>query len=143
MSNLYTKTYTVNDAHIDFQGIMDGLYYPFYLEQCRHEFVKEILEFDMVKAAQEGVLLVLSNYSIKFLRSLGKQDVFEVTCSVHPDEDQKNQVHFKQSIVRNGKKITDAIFTATCVRSGGGRAFLPEELFVKVRSNLPIRNPIF
>jgi acyl-CoA thioester hydrolase len=78
----FTKTYTVKEEHIDIQGIMDGLYYPFYMEWCRHAFIKEELGFDFEEEARNGVFMVLSGYEIKFLRSLKKGDVFQVTCAV-------------------------------------------------------------
>jgi acyl-CoA thioesterase FadM len=49
----YSKTYTAKDEHIDFQNIMDGLYYPFYMEWCRHDFIKEALGFDFEEEAKK------------------------------------------------------------------------------------------
>lgn len=34
----------------------------------------------------------------------------------------------KQIIKIGNKKYTEGVFTATCVKAGGGRSFLPEEL---------------
>ncbi|HVK48614.1 MAG TPA: hypothetical protein VM488_12230 [Pseudobacter sp.] len=48
----YSKTYTVKDEHIDVQNIVDGLYYPFYMEWCRHDFVREVLGFDFEEEPQ-------------------------------------------------------------------------------------------
>src|ERR1700733_10165636 len=56
----FTKTYIVNDEHIDFQNIMDGLYYPFYMEYCRHDYIREALGFDFIAEAKNGVNMVLS-----------------------------------------------------------------------------------
>ena len=53
----YSKTYTAKDEHIDFQNIMDGLYYPFYMEWCRHDFIKEALGFDFEEEADQVKLL--------------------------------------------------------------------------------------
>ena len=55
----YAIEYTVNDKHIDVQGIMDGLYYPFYMEECRHNFAKEFLGIDLAEEAKKGVNIVL------------------------------------------------------------------------------------
>jgi acyl-CoA thioester hydrolase len=35
------KEYVVNETHIGAQGIMDGQYHPFYMEYCRHDFIRE------------------------------------------------------------------------------------------------------
>jgi acyl-CoA thioester hydrolase len=122
----FTKTYTVKEEHIDIQGIMDGLYYPFYMEWCRHAFIKEELGFDFEEEARNGVFMVLSGYEIKFLRSLKKDDVFQVTCAVFKDPQGLPKLHFKQSILCNGKLMTSAVFNGTCIPAKGGRPYLPE-----------------
>ncbi|MEN2399392.1 thioesterase family protein [Flavobacterium sp. MC2016-06] len=124
----YSKNYTVADGHIDVQGIMDGLYYPFYMEECRHDFIREILGFDFVEQAENGVFMVLSEYSIKFIRSLKKDDNFDVTCAVFTDPLNLPRLHFKQTIIKNGKVMASAVFTGTCIPASGGRPYLPEEL---------------
>jgi acyl-CoA thioester hydrolase len=134
----YQKTYTAKDEHIDFQGIMDGLYYPFYFEDCRHSYVEHVLNFDMKKAAAAGTNVVLSQYTLKFRRSLSKGDTFTVTCTGHPDKSGKPLFHLKQAIHRDGKLITEALFTATCVKASGGRSFLPDEIVKAVSSNEPL-----
>lgn len=124
----YTKSYLVNDAHIDVQGIMDGLYYPFYMEYCRHDYIREVLGFDFEEQALNGVYMVLSGYSIQFLRSLKKGDEFTVTCQLFSDKNNLPRLHFKQSILLNGKKMTTGIFTGTCIPATGGRPYLPDSV---------------
>jgi acyl-CoA thioester hydrolase len=128
----YTKTYTVKDEHIDFQNIMDGLYYPFYMEYCRHDYIREALGFDFVAEAKNGVNMVLSKYSLQFVRSLKKGDIFQVTCSPMRDAGNNSVLHFKQTILLNNKIVTKAVFSGTCVRSSGGRPFLPDNLLGKL-----------
>ena len=41
---MYEMTMQVKDEHIDFQNIMDGLYYPYYMETCRHQYIKDVVE---------------------------------------------------------------------------------------------------
>lgn len=127
----YSKTYTVKEEHIDVQGIMDGLYYPFYMEYCRHDFIREVLDFDFEEQAKNGVYMVLSQYKINFLRSLKKGDEFSVTCALFTDKDNLPRLHFKQSILLNGKIMTKAIFTGTCIPATGGRPYLPANLLEK------------
>ncbi|GGA95907.1 acyl-CoA thioesterase [Puia dinghuensis] len=128
----YVKTYTVNDEHIDIQNIVDGLYYPFYMEYCRHEYIREVLGFDFETEARNGVNMVLSRYTLQFVRSLKKGDTFQVTCSPLRDKTNKAVLHFKQTILLNNKIVTKAVFSGTCVRSTGGRPFLPEALTEKL-----------
>ena len=72
--------------------------------------------------------MVLSEYSIRFLRSLKQGDTFTVTCELFRDKNDVPKLHFQQSIILNGKITTKAIFTGTCVLSTGGRPFLPEAI---------------
>ena len=128
----YVKTYTVKDEHIDVQNIVDGLYYPFYMENCRHDYIREMLGFDFETEARNGVNMVLSRYTLQFVRSLKKGDTFQVSCSPLRDKTNKAVLHFKQTILLNNKIVTKAVFSGTCVRSTGGRPFLPETLTEKL-----------
>lgn len=128
----YSKTYTVKDEHIDVQNIVDGLYYPFYMEWCRHDFVREVLGFDFEEEAHKGNNMVLSRYTLQFVRSLKKGDTFQVTCSPMLDKSNKAVLHFRQTIMLNNKVVTKAVFSGTCVKAGGGRPFLPEGLLTKL-----------
>jgi acyl-CoA thioester hydrolase len=128
----YSKIYTVKDEHIDVQGIMDGLYYPFYMEWCRHDFIRDILGFDFETEARNGVYMLLSSYSLHFLRSLKSRDEFTVTCSLYKDRSGLPKLHFKQSILLNNKTMAKAIFSGTCVPASGGRPFLPESVLVNL-----------
>lgn len=128
----YSKTYTAKDEHIDVQNIMDGLYYPFYMEDCRHAYIKDELGFDFVAEAHNGVNMVLSKYTLQFVRSLKKGDTFIVTCSPMLDPSNRSVLHFRQTILLNNKVVTKAVFSGTCVKSTGGRPFLPENLLEKL-----------
>lgn len=128
----YSKNYTVKEEHIDVQGIVDGLYYPFYLEYCRHDYIREVLGFDFEQEAANGIYMVLSGYKIQFLRSLKKGDEFSVTCTLFADGAGQPKLHFKQSIILNGKVMTKAVFTGTCVPATGGRPYLPDSVVALV-----------
>ena len=143
MQDVYSREYTVKDEHIDFQGIMDGLYYPYYLEECRHQFMADTLKYDLKTAAASGTNVVLSQFGLKFKRSLTKGQKFTVTCSAHPDKGGKPQFHIKQAILRDGKLVTEAVFTATCVKSTGGRSFIPEDIAAAVANSEPIDGVTF
>lgn len=130
----YVKEYTVKPEHIDVQGIMDGLFYPFYMEYCRHEFIKDVLGFSLEEEAKKGVNMVLSQYTINFVRSLKKDDKFTVTCELFSDNSNKPQIHFGQKIMLNGKIVTKAVFSGTCVLATGGRPFLPDSIKEKLKT---------
>jgi acyl-CoA thioester hydrolase len=130
----YSKTYIAKEEHIDVQGIMDGLYYPFYMEWCRHDFIREVLGFDFETEARNGVYMVLTNYSLNFIRSLKKGDEFSVTCDVFKDKGGLPKLHFKQAILLNKKVVTKAVFSGTCVPATGGRPYLPDLVFDKLRN---------
>jgi acyl-CoA thioester hydrolase len=129
----YSRTYIAKDEHIDAQEIMDGLYYPFYMEFCRHDYIRDVLGFDFETEAKKGIYMVLSNYSISFLRSLKKGDEFTVTCSVYADKTGAPRLHFKQQIILRNKVMTKALFTGTCIPAGGGRPYLPQSVLEKIK----------
>ncbi|MDB5149377.1 MAG: hypothetical protein JWQ57_3397 [Mucilaginibacter sp.] len=133
----YSKTYTAKDEHIDVQKIMDGLYYPFYMEYCRHDYIREVLGFDFDKEAKNGVYMVLSNYSLTFVRSLKRGDQFKVSCTLYKDKDGLPKLHFKQTITCNNKVMTQAVFTGTCVPAAGGRPYLPASV-LEIIKDAPI-----
>ncbi len=122
----FSKTFTTKPEHIDCQGIMDGLYYPFYMEQTRHQYAREVLKFNLEEQAQKGVNMILTEYTIKFKKSLIKDDKFEVDCSAEIVSPIK--VKFIQTIKRDGKLITSGEFFATCINASGGRPFIPDEV---------------
>ncbi|OOQ58900.1 acyl-CoA thioesterase [Mucilaginibacter pedocola] len=128
----YSRAYTVKDEHIDIQGIMDGLYYPFYMEWCRHAFIKEVLGFDFEEQARKGIYMVLSGYSLDFVRPLKKGDEFTATCSVHKDRNGLPKLHFKQSILLNKKIMAKGVFTGTCIPATGGRPYLPDTVITRL-----------
>lgn len=135
---MYTKKYTVKDEHIDFQGIMDGLYYPFYMESCRHDFISDVLGFDMKAESEDGTNMVLTQFTIKFKKPLVKGDTIEVTCTAHPDIKNKPFVHFEQKIKRDGLTVTEGLFAATCI-SAEGRPHLPTSI-IETIENEPARS---
>ena len=51
---MFSKMYDVNEGHIDFQEVVDGLYYPFYMEWERHAFMKEALGIDIEGEFSQG-----------------------------------------------------------------------------------------
>lgn len=128
----YKRNYIAKEEHIDVQGIMDGLYYPFYMEDCRHAFIREVLGFDFETEALNGVFMVLSKYTLHFVRSLRKGDEFEVTCSVFKDKNTATTLHFRQTILLKGKLVTKGVFSGTCIPAKGGRPYLPASLLGKL-----------
>jgi len=139
---LYEKNYKVVPAHIDIQGIMDGLYYTFYMEYCRHDFIRETMGMDLEEEAGKGILLVLSEFKIKFLRSLKKNDQFTVSCELYADPAGEPKLHFKQMIHCRNKLMTKAVFTGTCIPASGGRPYLPLEITTMV-TNAPVLEGCF
>ncbi|WP_440616763.1 acyl-CoA thioesterase [Cysteiniphilum sp. 6C5] len=123
---MYSQTLSIKDEHIDFQGILDGLYYPYYMQEVRHDFMRDVFGIDIVKAADEGKLYVLASYELKFKSSLKKGDQVEVTCELTPISNIKFGFH--QKMLCNGKICAEANFIATCIPAVGGRPFVPEEI---------------
>lgn len=69
---MFAKQYEVDEKHVDFQGVVDGLYYPFYMEWTRHAFMKESLGLDLEEEFKEGRIHIILEYTINFRKSLKK-----------------------------------------------------------------------
>ena len=124
----YALNYTVDPKHIDWQGIVDGLYYPFYMEDCRHKYARDVLKYDLFQETEGGINMVLAEYTIRFRRSLKKDDTFKVTCRAYQEPGKRTKLFFDQQIVLGDAVCTEAVFTATCVPRDGGRPFIPESI---------------
>lgn len=114
---MFTKQYEVDEKHIDFQGVVDGLYYPFYMEWTRHAYMREALGIDMEEEFKQGKIYMVLEYSLRFRKSLVKGDQVEVTCVLAKNE-KRNRVNFVQQILVNGVVYADATFVATCLQNG-------------------------
>jgi len=129
---MFSVEMDVKDEHIDFQSIVDGLYYPWYMEVVRHRFIKESLGVDIEAAARDGFNWVLAEYTLKFKAPLKKGDRITVTCELKPIDGSRSRFGFFQTIVREGKVAAEGSFTATCVPAAGGRPFIPEGVLNKL-----------
>ncbi len=126
---IYSKQFTVQAEHIDFHGIMDGLYYAFYFERCRHNYVAEVVGFDLRARAEAGLNMVLTLATIKYKRPVLRGEELVVTCSVHPDSAKKPLIHFVQEMLRDGKSVAEGHFTATCVSTtAAGWPHIPDDV---------------
>lgn len=114
---MFAKQYEVDEKHIDFQGVVDGLYYPFYMEWTRHTYMREALGINIEEEFKQGKIYMVLEYSLRFRKSLVKGDKVEVTCVLAKNE-KRNRVNFVQQILVNGVVYADAIFVATCLQNG-------------------------
>lgn len=114
---MFTKQYEVDEKHIDFQGVVDGLYYPFYMEWTRHAYMREALGIDIEEEFKQGKIYMVLEYSLRFRKSLVKGDKVEVTCELEKN-DKRNRVNFVQQILVDGVVYADATFVATCLTNG-------------------------
>jgi len=120
---MFSKMYDVDENHIDFQEVVDGLYYPFYMEWARHAFMKEALGIDIEEEFTQGRIYMVLEYSLRFRQSLKKGDRMEVTCQLEKNV-KRNRVNFYQQIRVEGVTCAEATFAATCLFNG--RPFMPE-----------------
>ncbi|QIM42696.1 acyl-CoA thioesterase [Leclercia adecarboxylata] len=120
---MFSKMYDVDEGHIDFQGVVDGLYYPFYMEWARHAFMKEALGIDIEEEFTQGRIYMVLDYSLRFRQSLKKGDRIEVTSQLVRNV-KRNRVNFYQQIRVEGVICAEATFTATCLLNG--RPSIPE-----------------
>ncbi|WP_446915284.1 acyl-CoA thioesterase, partial [Klebsiella pneumoniae] len=97
--------------------VVDGLYYPFYMEWTRHAYMKDELGLDLEAEFKEGRLHMILEYSMKFRKSLLKDHNMEVTCQLQKNE-KRNRVNFVQQILVDGVVFAEATFVATCLVNG-------------------------
>ncbi|MEI7256617.1 acyl-CoA thioesterase [Dickeya dadantii] len=128
---MFSKHYEVKDNHIDFQGVVDGLYYPFYMEWTRHAFMKESLGVDIEEEFKQGKVYMVLEYSLRFRKSLQKGDRLEVTCQLEKNE-KRNRVNFVQQIKVDGVTYAEATFVATCLVNG--RPSMPDAVMNALNS---------
>lgn len=121
---MFKKNYEVDENHIDFQNVVDGLYFPFYFEWCRHSFMNEVCGVDLEKEAEQGNMYVLAEYTLKFRKPIFLQDKLTVTCKLIPGS-KPNRFNFHQTILVDGIVKAEAEFTATCVPKEG-RPYVPD-----------------
>ncbi|WP_312064082.1 acyl-CoA thioesterase [Pantoea septica] len=114
---MFAKHYDVDEKHIDFQGIVDGLYYPFYMEWTRHAYMREALGIDIEEEFKQGRLYMVLEYSLRFRKSLQKGDRLEVTCALEKN-DKRNRVNFVQQIRVDGVTCAEATFVCACLSNG-------------------------
>ncbi len=136
----YFKFFEAHQNHIDAIGQVSHLFYLHYLENCRHDFISEKLDFDIVAHQLEGTLLMLSNFSMEFYRQLKKGDRFIVTCNLLSDPEERPSIHLQQGIILNGKTMATAIFSYTCMPRTGGHPFLTKHL-LKLSALAPRLSP--
>jgi len=128
---MFAKHYEVDENHIDFQGIVDGLYYPFYMEWARHAYMREALGIDIEEEFKQGRLYMVLEYSLRFRKSLQKGDRLEVTCALEKNE-KRNRVNFVQQIKVDGVVYAEATFVATCLSNG--RPSMPDAVMNALNS---------
>jgi len=114
---MFIKQYIVDRKHLDFQGVVDGLYYPFYMEWTRHAFMREALGIHIEQLFEMGHIYMVLEYQIKFRKSLRKNDKFSVSCQLEANE-KKTRVNFVQKIFIGDQVYAEATFVCTCMAKG-------------------------
>ncbi|SMG60653.1 acyl-CoA thioesterase [Cedecea sp. NFIX57] len=120
---MFTKKYAVMREHIDFQDVMDGLYYPFYMEWCRHAFMEECLGIDIKEEATKNNMYILTEYKIRFKKSIRADAKLTVTCCLKESE-KRSRFYFEQKIIIDDTEYAEAVFEATCI-GPSGRPYIP------------------
>jgi acyl-CoA thioester hydrolase len=121
---MFKKHYQIDNNHIDFQGVVDGLYFPFYFEWCRHAFMKEVVGLDLEEEAKQGNMYVLAEYTLRFKKPLHANETVTVTCQLVPGS-KESRFNFRQTLSVDDVIRAEAEFVGTCVPQGG-RPFVPD-----------------
>jgi len=128
---MFSKSYVVDPKHIDFQGVVDGLYYPFYFEWARHAFLKESLGIDIGQLFEQGQQYILVEYNLRFRKALRRDDTVVITVEL--------QKHHKANLVNVHEKMfvedvlyAEGTFVATCLYRG--RPTLPAVILEQLKA---------
>lgn len=122
---MYSKQYDVINEHLDFQGVVDGLYFPFYMEWCRHSYLKEVAGIDIELEFRKGFTYTMTNMLISYKKSLYANDRLTVSCDLSSKEGRFKFI-FHEKIIVNNEICAEAYVTAVCLR--GRRPIIPEPI---------------
>lgn len=122
---MYTKQYDVINEHLDFQGVVDGLYFPFYMEWCRHSYLKEVAGIDIELEFRKGFIYTMTNMSISYKKSLYSNDRLTVSCDLSRKEGEFKFI-FHERIFVMDKICAEAYVTAVCLKEG--RPIIPDPI---------------
>jgi len=114
---VFTKHYSVDPKHIDFQNVMDGIFYPFYMEWCRHDFISNQLGVNIEQLFEMGHQCVIVEYTLRFRKPVKRGDMMEVNCVMEPS-DKRTRVNFVQQIKVDGHVCAEATFACTVLANG-------------------------
>lgn len=121
---MFEKEYRISDEHIDFQNVVDDLYFAFYMEWCRHSFMSEVVGVDVEEEAKNGDMYVVLESNIKFKKPLLQGQHVKVTCEMYAMK-YLTRFSFHQKIMVNDKVHAEGDFIATFLPKNG-RPHIPE-----------------
>jgi len=127
---IFTESVMVKKEHIDFQNILDNIYYSYYFENTRHKCFHELTGLSVEELAEEGINAVLLKEYIDFKKPIRETDQIQVTCEFKA----MSKVKFiaEQSILINDNIASKGYYEITCVKASGGRPFLPDLITSKI-----------
>jgi len=114
---MFSKSYEVDPKHIDFQGVMDGLYYPFYFEWARHDYLYEEMGVDIEQLFEQGQMYVVLEYNLKYRKSVRAGETVVVTCEAEKHA-KPNRINMVQKMFLGETVAAEAVFTCTCLYHG-------------------------
>lgn len=127
---MFEKTYSILSKHIDFQNVVDDLYFAFYMEWCRHAFMEEVVCINVEKEAASGNMYVLLESKIKFKKPLLAGQQITVTCEML-GMDSSTRFGFHQKILLDGAVHSEGEFIATFLPKKG-RPHIPEKVIAYI-----------
>jgi len=114
---MFSKSYAVDPQHIDFQGVMDGLFYPFYFEWARHSYFSEEFGINLDQLFELGHMYVVLEYKMKFKKSVHRNETVVITCHVEKHE-KPTRVNVVQKMFVDGVIAAEGNFVCTCMIKG-------------------------
>jgi len=129
MNDLLTYSWEseVRDNEVDVQGVVNNANYFIYMAHTRHKHL-HALGLNFSELHQLGYDLFLTKTEITFKDALKSNDTFTVTSKLEPNG--RIRINFVQQVIRksDGKVVTEAINTGTCINTKTKRPEFPEKL---------------
>lgn len=123
---MFIKNYKVLPEHIDFQGVLDGIYYPYYMENCRHEYLKEVFGIDIEKDFERGLNYTILEYNIRIKKSIPPECIISASSEIIKGHG-KYRFEFIEALFIDNAIYAEGHFSAVCLQRSG-RPCLPEPI---------------
>jgi len=125
---MFSKSLVVESRHIDFRGVVNGIFLPYYMEWARDDFLRTERGIDIERLFEQGQEFLTLEFFIGFKKNIPQGEVITVTCQFEPHE-LSDRLKAVQTVLVGDDVYCEAVFVFTCINNGKTTlpaGFLPE-----------------